>query len=120
MKTFPQRRTANAPRAQTWCPKLRTRHSPGYGGRSPQTPGNSNHAAFTHHVDIVGQAYEFLEFGRRDDDNAVPFDRYAPEQRVDLGFGVHIDALSWFLDQQHTSIPLERPGNCDFLLIAAA
>ena len=71
-------------------------------------------------MDVVGQAYEFLEFGRRDDDNAVPFDRYAPEQRVNLGFGVHVDALSWLLDQQHTGIAFERAGNCDLLLIAAA
>ena len=78
-----------------------------------------NNAAFTHHVDIVGQAYELLELGRCDNDNAVSFDRYASEQRMNFGFCVNVDALSWLLNQQHTGIALKRAGNGDFLLITA-
>lgn len=79
-----------------------------------------NHAAFTHDMDVVGQADEFLEFGRGDDDNAVPFDCDPPEQRINLGFRVDVDALSRLLNQEHAGIAFKRAGNRNLLLIAAA
>ena len=79
-----------------------------------------NHAALSHYVDIVGQADELLELRCGDDNDAVSFDGDLPEQRMNLGFRVHVDALCWFLDQKHAGIALECAGNRDLLLIAAA
>jgi hypothetical protein len=65
-------------------------------------------APFAHDENGVGEANQLGEFGRGDDDRAA-LAREAAQQRMDLRFGVDVDALGRLLGENDSGSALKQP-----------